>query len=259
MPRLLHITDLHIKPDPHETLAGILPDINLKAVLAEAYQLYTQFDLIIISGDLAQDPCLASYQRIREILAPYGTPVLSVPGNHDDLDMMHTVLHCGQFTCATKLDIQDWQIICVNSQQADSNQGWICPTEMQNLRQAFASSAPSLLVIHHHFLDTGSPWMDRMKIANATEFLEIIVQQEQLKLVIHGHVHQELQWQFQDISVMATPSTAVQFAPLASSFQLTTAAPGFRIIELEANGNFTSHCHYLSNPPQTPDLVSKAY
>lgn len=259
MPRLLHITDLHFKPEANDTLAGILPDINLKAVLVEAFELYSNFELIVISGDLAQDPCLASYERIREILTPYQTPVLSVPGNHDSLQMMQSVLHGGRFSCATKYDIQGWQIITVNSQQADSNQGWVSPTEIQNLKHAFENTKPSLLVIHHHFLDTGSPWMDRMKIANAAEFLDVIAQQEQLKLVIHGHVHQELQWRFQDFSVVATPSTAVQFAPLASSFQLSSSAPGFRIIELHADGNFSSHCHYLSSPPQTADIVSKAY
>ena len=259
MTRLLHITDLHVRPLADQMLAGILPDINLKAVLSEAHQLYTKFDLIIISGDLAQDPCLASYQRIRDILTPYQTPVLSVPGNHDDLEMMHSILHNAAFSCAAKLDIQDWQIICVNSQQADSNQGWISPDEMQKLQQAFIRPVPSLLVLHHHFLDTGSPWMDRMKIKNAEEFLEVIAQQHQLKLVVHGHVHQELQWAFEGIEIVATPSTAVQFAPLASHFQLTTAAPGFRMIELKANGTFTSQCHYLSNPPQTADLISKAY
>lgn len=259
MPRLLHITDLHLRPQADDRLAGILPDLNLKAVLEEAYQVYSGFDLIIISGDLAQEPCLASYQRIREILTPYQTQVLSVAGNHDSLEMMQTVLNSGQFSCATKLAIDSWQIICVNSQQANSNQGWVSPAEIQQLELAFDNPDPCLLVIHHHFLDTGSPWMDRMKIANAAEFLEVIAQQEQLKLVIHGHIHQELQWRYQDIHVVATPSTAVQFAPLAPSFQLTTVAPGFRVIELEANGNYTSHCHYLSHPPQTPDLVSKAY
>lgn len=259
MPRLLHITDLHIRPQADDTLAGILPDVNLKAVLEEAHQLYTKFDQIIISGDLAQDPCLASYQRIREILASYQTPVLSVPGNHDDLKMMHAVLNSVQFSCASELEIDGWQIICVNSQQANSNQGWISPAELQKLNCAFVKPIPVLLVIHHHFLDTGSSWMDRMKIGNAAEFLELIAQQEQLKLVIHGHIHQELQWQYQNVNVVSTPSTAVQFAPLATSFQLTTTAPAYRIIDLDTHGNFITHCQYLSNPPQTPDVISKAY
>ena len=259
MPRLLHITDLHIRPEPNDTLAGILPDMNLKAVLTEAFQLYPAFDLIVISGDLAQDPCLASYQRIREILTPYQTPVLSVPGNHDSLEMMQSVLHAEQFSCATSLDIEGWQVICVNSQQENSNQGWISSAEMQRLKLAFKNPALSVLVIHHHFLDTGSPWMDGMKIGNAAEFLDVIADQKQLKLIVHGHIHQELQWWFRAINVVATPSTAVQFAPLAPAFQLTDKAPGFRVIELDATGNFSTHCHYLSNPPQSADLVRKAY
>lgn len=259
MPRLLHITDLHIKPDPQESLAGILPDINLKAVLADAFDRYAQFDLIVISGDLAQDPTVDSYVRLRQMLMPFHTAVLSVPGNHDDLTIMHQLLHSEGFSCAAVTRLQNWQIISVNSQQPDSTQGMVSQAALMQLKQALQNPVPSLIVMHHHCLDTGSPWMDRMKISNADELLTIFADHPHIKLVLHGHVHQTLNWRYQHLDILASPSTAVQFAPLASTFEVTPDAPGYRVIELENNGVYRCHTHSLSQPPQTADRGSSPY
>lgn len=259
MPRLLHITDLHIKPEPHEYLAGILPDINLKAVLDDAFDRYARFDLIVISGDLTQDPTVGSYARIRQMLMPFKTPVLSVPGNHDDLTLMQHVLNSEAFSCAAVTRLQNWQIISINSQQPDSTQGMVSQAALTQLKQALHSPLPSVVVMHHHCLDTGSPWMDRMKISNAEELLTVFADHSHLKLVLHGHVHQALKWRYQQLDILATPSTAVQFAPLASAFEVTADAPGYRVIELQKNGDYRCHTHSLSHPPQRANLISSRY
>ena len=159
MPRLLHLTDPHLKPHPTDTLVGIYPDLNLQAVLEQAHRDSGPFDLILITGDLAQDPCPASYQRLSELLSSYPCPTLCLPGNHDDLALMRDILNQAPVSCVSPMTLAGWQIVCINTQKPQASQGWVSPAEMAHLRAALHTKQPTLIAMHHHCLSTGRSWM----------------------------------------------------------------------------------------------------
>ncbi|MGA8614718.1 MAG: metallophosphoesterase [Xanthobacteraceae bacterium] len=48
----------------------------------------TPSDLVVISGDLADNPSIAACGHLLELLAPLEVAYRALPGNHDDRDLM---------------------------------------------------------------------------------------------------------------------------------------------------------------------------
>ena len=73
---LLQLTDLHILPTLESTLLGVKTEHYFRAVLAHAFKQRAAYDLLLLTGDLAQSPCSASYDRILKTVEEYNTPTL---------------------------------------------------------------------------------------------------------------------------------------------------------------------------------------
>ncbi len=89
--RILQITDTHLFAEKHETLLGVntgkLPAV-LEAIRAQQYE----YDLIVATGDLAQDQSAAAYQHFAEGIASFRAPCVWLPGNHDFQPAMYSAL-----------------------------------------------------------------------------------------------------------------------------------------------------------------------
>jgi Icc protein len=243
--KLLQISDLHVQPRITDTLLGINTEHYFHQVLQHAQQNHGPFDLILISGDLTQDPCPDSYQRILEKLQSYQTPTVCLPGNHDDWQLMQTILNQGVVSCRKQLILDDWQIICLNSQKDDSPTGYLNQDELNFLTDCLKTNLPSLIAVHHHSLSINSSWMDGMMIENSQEFLAIISQYPQVKILTNGHVHQIIAENHQGLAVFSAPATCIQFMPQATEFTVTNTPPGYRVFELLADGSFNSNCYRI--------------
>jgi len=101
---------------------------------------------------------------------------------------------------------------------------------------------------HHHCLPTKSVWMDTMIIDNNEEFMAVIGQYPQIKAVVHGHIHQVLEYVIDDLKVFGTPSTCFQFTPESHVFSLDDSSPAYRKIELYPNGTVASSVCRLLEP-----------
>ena len=92
--RIVQLTDLHMLPQVDERLRGV-PTVRVVAdVLAHLQQHVPEPDLLIISGDLAQEEAKATYRRLAEMLEPWAGKLRMIPGNHDDRGLL-TRSHCG--------------------------------------------------------------------------------------------------------------------------------------------------------------------
>ena len=61
---VLQISDLHILADPEGTLLGIKTAYYFEAILSLAFAEYECIDIILLTGDLAQDASAESYRYI---------------------------------------------------------------------------------------------------------------------------------------------------------------------------------------------------
>ena len=176
------------------TLLGVNTAYYFNAVLEYAIKSQQNYDLCLITGDLAQDPCEESYQYMLSVLQAYPFPFTCLPGNHDDFGLMQAILNTDNIDCRKQISLGNWQIICLNSQIPDSPDGFLAASELNFLESALKEHPDmhTLIAVHHNSLPCGSGWMDTMIIKNAQAFLELIAQYPMVKTVINGHIHQEM-------------------------------------------------------------------
>ena len=112
---LVQLTDSHLFADADGSLLGLNTAQSLQQVVDKARAEQGQVDLLLGTGDLAQDGSVAAYQRFRQVSEPLCANARWLPGNHDRLAQMR------EATVQTRLldpvvDIGNWRIILLNSQ-----------------------------------------------------------------------------------------------------------------------------------------------
>lgn len=235
---ILQITDLHILQESHDTLLGVNTEFYFNAVLDLALLNHQQFDLILVTGDLAQDPCLQSYQRILARLLETKTTCICLPGNHDDFHLMQAVFNTPSVSCQKQLLLKGWQIISLNSQIIGSSAGYLEQTELDFLESCLNAypNHPTLIAVHHNCTPTHTVWLDTMTIKNAAELLNLVKPYTQVKGITTGHIHQEMDIVTGDMRILGTPSTCFQFKPLSPTFSIDSKMPGYRVIKAYDDG-----------------------
>lgn len=235
---ILQITDPHILSTPEATLLGVNTAYYFNAVLKHAFSSGRHFDLCMITGDLVQDPYYDSYQYLLKQLEKHNIPCVCLPGNHDDFDIMQAVLCTEPINCRKRVVLGNWQIINLNSQISGSSEGYLAIKELVFLEQLLKDnpSLNTLIAVHHHCLPTGSLWMDTMIIKNAQDLFDLIKPFSSVKAIVNGHIHQAMDVQVDSVKILTTPSTCFQFKPHSKSFSLDNASPGYRWINLYADG-----------------------
>src|SRR4051812_25654406 len=77
---LVQLSDFHIGAE----WADGDPVASVAAAVEAVRAIAPRPDAVLVSGDLADGGADAEYERVRELLAPLGTPAHVLPGNHDD-------------------------------------------------------------------------------------------------------------------------------------------------------------------------------
>ncbi len=250
---ILQLTDLHFLPEPDQTMSGVNTEKTFKQVLLHALASHKKTDLIMLTGDLTQDPTLNCYQRIHHEMSKHPIKSICLPGNHDDYGMMQQVFNDEQLNCNKHVKIKDWQIISLNSKKPESHSGYLNADELHFLSGTLNQNKDlhTLIAVHHHPLPTQSQWMDTMTIENSAELFSILEKHPQVKAVICGHIHQELTLEKQGIMVWGAPSTCFQFTPLSKDYAVDEKEPGYRLLQLYPNGQISTQVYYLAE--QKPD------
>jgi 3',5'-cyclic-AMP phosphodiesterase len=265
--RILHITDSHLFGDKKIEFLGINTCTILSAVVDHIKQ--TGFDqgakLTAFTGDISQDYSLASYTNAFSAMVELAVPFLVVPGNHDDKDAMLQEL--GESGCSSAIARQmtldhNWHVVMLDSHWLGQVKGLLEEKELAFLRVELEQHRDKniMIFIHHHVLPVGSAWLDKINLFNAQQFLDVVAGHDNVKAVFCGHAHQEFAGKYKHIDFYTTPSTSLQFAPQKIKFALDTTMPGYRIIDLFADGTYETKVVRLAYSEQfLPDLSSKGY
>lgn len=258
---LLQLTDLHILPTLESTLLGVKTEHYFRAVLAHAFKQRATYDLLLLTGDLAQSPCSASYDRILKTVEEYNTPTLCLPGNHDDYLLMQRIFNTPQVNCHKQTILGQWQIIMLNSQITGSETGRLEPTELDFLETCLQEKGDlfTLIAVHHNCLPTDCAWLDTMQIENSQAFLEIVARYSKVRVITTGHIHQEMNKKFGAVSVFGTPSTCFQFTMNSANFAMDRTPPGYRIVDLYDDGDVVSNIYRIDTPLHELELNVAGY
>lgn len=258
--RIIQITDAHLEPEFGGTLLGMNTDESLSHVLDTITDREPQFDLMLATGDLSTHGKRTAYQRFREYLTRFSQPKYWLPGNHDDSRIMQEVCADGD-EMKGLVRIGAWQLILLDSTIYREVGGNVKESELQRLRDCVAER-PDLhtaVFCHHPPLTVGCKWMDGQRINNGEAFLACMASLPSVKLFVCGHVHQHWTAQYEHLPLMSTPSTCVQFAPNSLEFKVDTIMPGYRWLELHADGTFETGVERIEYVDLCVDLESLGY
>lgn len=236
--RIVQITDTHLKGYPGGTLLGLDTDDSLQAIIDLVKTEYPNPDLILGTGDLADSGAAGAYERLLDYFGAISDEHYWLPGNHDLRDVMIDV--GGARRLPDVIRVGAWQIIMLDSQIPGEVGGHLGEQELGKLDEYLAAGEAaglySLVCLHHQPVPIGCSWLDEQMVQDADAFFAVLDRYKQVRGVLWGHVHQALDTMRNDLRLLCTPSTCVQFLPQQEDFAVDTLSPGYRWMELGSDG-----------------------
>ncbi|NJK35737.1 MAG: 3',5'-cyclic-AMP phosphodiesterase [Oscillatoriales cyanobacterium SM2_2_1] len=254
--RIAQLSDIHLFADPNESLLGIQTEESFHRVLDLVRHRFPRPDLLLLTGDLSQDGSSTSYERLRNALLDMPVPAFCLAGNHDCEARLRRIL---PMSCA--VEDQHWLLLMVSSVVVDRVYGSLSEATLAWLEAQVAGHPTKnvLIAFHHPVLPLGNLWMDSILLQNSERFLELCHRHPQIRVVVNGHAHQEFDVTHSGVRYLVAPSTCVQFKPLTDQFQVDVQAPGFRMIDLWADGTVETTIYRVGSNLFQPNLAACGY
>ncbi len=160
---IAQISDTHIAAADKQTY-GIVPMAeNLARCVAHINGLIPKPDLVLITGDVANDWCIDQTLRAKSILDGLDCPYYIIPGNHDDRGHIWDVF--GGKACPERVDgfinyvIDGYPIrmIGIDTLETGESGGVLCATRLAWIKERLAEDqqTPTLLFMHHPPAEAG--------------------------------------------------------------------------------------------------------
>lgn len=260
--RLLQITDTHLFAPIEGALLGVPTLYSFQSVVEQVQQRTSDFSAILATGDISQDHTVESYQHFVNGIKPLEKPCYWLPGNHDYKPSMGGVLPSPQIRASEHLLIgKHWQLIILDSQVVGVPHGALSIEQLALLDKALTQyrTRYSLILLHHHPLPAGSAWLDQHQLKDNEHFWNVISKHSNVKGILCGHIHQELDRMINGVRLLATPSTCVQFLPDSDDFALDSQPPGWRTLDLLPNGDIDTEVHRLEHCNFSADVEAGGY
>ncbi|KAA9133077.1 hypothetical protein F3N42_01565 [Marinihelvus fidelis] len=249
MTRLVQITDTHIQP-PGERLYGLVDTSeHLRATIATIRRIRPTPDLVVITGDLVERADAESYAHFLELVSPLEMPVYVLPGNHDEPEMMASLLsHTTCFpvsddTFQYAVEINGFRMLALNSHAGGSELPELDGEHLDWLKNELPrSDAPTLLAIHHPPMQTGIEFIDMGGSAWYQGLKTVLEGEHNVRLIICGHCHTDLVGRIANVPVYMSGAIAHQLVAardmdVAPAF---AAAPVPPVLHRLVDGEFVS-------------------
>src|SRR3546814_9659808 len=101
--------------------------------------------------------------------------------------------------------------------------------------------------------------MEPIGLRNPDALFAVLDRFPQVRAVLWGHVHQEVDQVRDGVRLLASPSTCIQFEPGSEDFAVGTQAPGYRWLRLLPDGGLETGVERVVGFAFTPDYGSNGY
>lgn len=262
---IVQITDTHLFADPTGELLGVNTSDSLQAVVELIAQQNHNMDILLATGDISQDYTPQSYQTFIEKITILNTQCHFLPGNHDEWQLMQAQMIAPTMAPQNQIVFDNWQVILLNSTIPKKPAGFIKECEFTFIEQAIAQYPEKhvLISMHHNPIKVNCKWLDQHWMQNGDEFLQRVSEYPQVKALLWGHIHQEIDQTYEGkhnkIKLLATPSTCIQFTPESNHFALDGLQPGYRLLELNADGSICSKVYRVYGDRFSPENEVSGY
>ena len=196
MATVVQISDTHLQAEPN-TPVDKNPDASLRATLDAVRDI--DADLVILTGDLADDGSTAALERLQQAVGTLGSPMLAIGGNHDDVGNVH-----GVFGSDETADVGAWRVVGVESVIPGEIHGAVDVEELTD-RLDSLDDRPTIIAIHH---PPRSPSTHPMfQLIGAEQMLSALRVRPHVRAVVSGHLHEAFERRSGDLSVFSGPSS----------------------------------------------------
>lgn len=215
-------------------------------------------DVVVVTGDIANEGKADEYELAGTALAELGVPVYCLPGNHDFVDPLHAHLPRPGVVVQRSMRIGEWLFLFGDTNKDgvmfDPTDGWvdlpdrvhranggIHSHELAWLRRQLdvGSAAHAMLWVHH---PPSSPGMFARPEYDA-QFATFAGSTTPLRAVSAGHLHTGVERTVAEVPLYLCPSTG-----LCLDFEESLIMPpGYRRFEFHPDGRVDSEVVWLDD------------
>lgn len=231
---VLQLSDTHLAADPSELVGGLSPDVRLSHVITKWRATWQSADLVLLTGDLADDGSASAYERLKEAVAPLGSRVLAISGNHDVPELV-----ADYFGTATVVDLGRWLVVGLDTSRRNQIHGTLDVDAAMGLLDSL-DGRPTVVAMHHPPKSRSThEWF---QLEGAPAFLDEIARRPHVQLVLSGHLHDAFEFALGAGSTLfGCPSTLLAMAHAGDHVEIGARAPtGARVLRLNDDGTASS-------------------
>jgi Icc protein len=234
--RILQVSDCHVSADPKADYRGQNAGRNLKKMLPVMRAWNPDF--VLLTGDVSEDASPASYARVAVMLGTIGAPVLALPGNHDDPDVMQQRFRLGPWRGPYAKEMERWLMVLMDSTEPGMISGSLSQQALEQLDEHLRGSSAEfvLIALHHQPVPVNAAWIDRYALENPGLFFNFVDRDSRIRGITWGHVHQDFRTQRNGVALLGAPSSVANSLPQTRRFTLDLEGPSCRWLELRADG-----------------------
>jgi 3',5'-cyclic AMP phosphodiesterase CpdA len=215
--RIMQLSDFHVRGDNRLSFRIVDTRRCLDEAIAHLKNLEQKPDVLVLTGDLADNGDPKAYHILHEAVSSLGWPTFAIPGNHDRRDRMRDIFSewcpadpgVAPYLCYTVED-GPVRLVMIDTTHPGSHDGHCHPPVMAWLDKTLAQrpDVPTLLFMHHPPFATGLPVMD-VPVENAEALAAIIRKNPQTRLCC-GHIHRPILGQWAGVLAATAPAISMQ-------------------------------------------------
>lgn len=261
---IVQITDTHLYGVAHGTLLKMNTQDSFEHVLRLIKKNEKDIDVILATGDIAQDASVSGYEKFVEMVSPLGAPFYWIPGNHDVASVMEQVAADKPYNNKL-IRLKNWLIIMLDTSIVGQVHGRLSISELDFLDKSLRDVADNkdvehcLICLHHNPVEADAKWMGDIGLHNYSELFAVLQSSRKVRSLLYGHIHQELDFEYNGLRCLCTPSTCIQFKPAVTNFELDDISPGYRNLKLFEDGTIETQVYRVTEKYFEIDLESDGY
>lgn len=235
------ISDSHLKREPGAGDGS--PDEMLRravALVADAKP-----DVLLLTGDIADDGSTEAYERVAQAVSGLGVPVLATAGNHDD----PAAIAAG-FGATDELLIGGWRLLLVDTTIPATEHGRVEVTDVI-ARLGPDNGVPTVLALHHPPISTSThPWM---RLDGGADLVTALTARGDVRVVVSGHLHEAFNVVLGGVSYIGCSSSFYSIKHRDNQFILDGGHVGALELSLVDDGRFK--WRRLPDPNETSTVL----
>lgn len=231
---ILQLSDTHLPQSPGRAVFGADADERVAAVVAAWLATGEHADLVLLTGDLADDGDASACGRLADVVAALQAPVLALAGNHDRPEVV-----AATWGGRDLAEVEGWRIVAVDTTIPSECRGSVdVPLLLARLDDL--DDRPTVVALHHPPLSRSTH--EQFSLAGAASLLDALAVRPHVRAVVGGHLHDAVDLQAEvGPPVLLCPSTVMGITHGGDEMELDPAAVrGARVIHLAEDGTLSS-------------------